>query len=205
LVVRIYMEVDGVINALQAPNLWGPKTFDSIDFGGYTFVWSTEAVASLEAMCSRDDVEIVWLTTWSSNINVLARLLGFGHVFAEARVIEEIEMWSTPFEKADALLRDLEENPLSGGWMWLDSVSDDVMQSTEYVERMVMENGYVPPISDVVGISPSMVKYMSKRIREDLVRKTPRLPDGRWNFEKIMREIKEAEDVDGQELGKGEE
>jgi len=160
--MRIYLEVDGVINALQAPNLWGQKTFDSITFDGFVFVWSTEAVQKILEVCDRLDAELVWVTGWSENIPELARLLGFGHVGAEARVLEDVGIGSTPFEKADALLRDLEENPVgvNSGWVWLDSASDDVMQSNEYVQRMMVENGYVPPVSEIVGITPALLEYI---------------------------------------------
>lgn len=163
--MRIYLEVDGVINARHAPDLWGSETFDSIDFGGYTFIWSTEVVARIVRICEKYNAEIVWVSSWSEKIPVLARLLGFGHIGAEARVLEDVGIGSTPFEKADSILADLEENPvLSPGWMWLDAVSDDVVQSNEYVGRMVMENGYVPPISDVVGLTPDLVRYMEKEV-----------------------------------------
>lgn len=162
--MRIYMEVDGVVNARHSPDMWGSETFDSIDFGGYTFIWSTKAVSEIVRICEQYNAEIVWVSSWSEQVPVLARLLGFGHIGAEARVLEDVGVGSTPFEKADAILRDLESAPSAKGWMWLDAVSDDVVQSSEYVGRMVMENGYVPPISDVVGLTPDLVKYMGKKV-----------------------------------------
>jgi len=162
--MRIYMEIDGVVNARHSPDLWGSESFDSIDFAGYTFVWSTKVVSKIVDMCEKFDAEIVWVSSWSEQMPVLARLLGFGHIGAEARVLEDVGVGSTPFEKADAILRDLEISPSTRGWMWLDAVSDDVVQSNEYVGRMVMENGYVPPISDVVGLTPELAKYMEKKV-----------------------------------------
>lgn len=201
--MRIYMEIDGVINAVQAPNLWGQKSFDSIDYDGYTFVWSTEAVAELVRLCEDFNCEIVWVTSWAEQMPVLARLLGFGHVGAEARVLEDMWMGSTPFEKADAILRDLEEYPVSSGssgstWGWLDATSDDVMQSNEYVARMLLEGGggYVPPVSDVVGITPALLDHMRSLLRKKKVgdmRKPQRDAMGRW--------ISRGDGGDGEEGG----
>lgn len=195
--MRIYLEIDGVINAPQAASLWGPKTFDSIDFGGYTFVWSTSAVAELVELCEKADAEIVWLTSWSADIPVLARLLGFGHIGAEGRVVEEIGVGSTPFEKADALLQDLQDNPCSE-WVWLDAVSEDVMQSNPYVQRMLIDGGHVPSLSDIVGVTPSLMKYLRGEILKGKVRKTPRKPDGRFDSDRI-REIWEMGESEGGE------
>jgi hypothetical protein len=174
--MRIYLEIDGVINAPQAASLWGQKTFDSIDFGGYTFVWATSAVAELLSLCEESDAEIVWLTSWSEDIPVLARMLGFGHIGAEGRIVEEIGVGSTPFEKADALLQDVASNPVggAGGWVWLDPVSEDVLQSSAYVQRMLIDGGggFVPPLSEVVGITPSLMKYLRDELAMGKMRKT---------------------------------
>jgi hypothetical protein len=178
---RIYLELDGAINAPRAADLWGLKSFDSIDFGGYTFIWSTSAVAELVTLCEDFGAEIVWLTGWSEDIPVLARLLGFGHIGAEGRVLEEIGIGSTPFEKADVLLQDVMDNPLSGdGWIWLDPVSDDVLQSSAYVHRMLVDGGggFVPPLSEVVGITPSLVRYLRGELSSGKMRKTSKGTEG---------------------------
>lgn len=160
--MRIYMEIDGVINAPQAPGLWGARTFDSISYGGYVFVWSTAVVEALVKLCEMSDSEIVWVSGWNENIDVLSRLLGFGHVGADAMVLESVVNGSTPFEKADAILFDLEENPLKPGerWVWMDASSDDVMQSEDYVYRMLTMNGYVPPLVPGLGVTPSLMQHL---------------------------------------------
>ena len=156
------MEVDGVINAPKAPATWGAPTFDSIDFERYIFVWSTAVVDALVKLCERTDTEIVWVSGWNEQIHILSRLLGFGHIGADARVLDTVVRGSTPYEKADALLLDLEENPLGAGdkWVWLDASSDDVMQSEEYVYKMLTMNGYVPPLVPSLGITPSLMQHL---------------------------------------------
>jgi hypothetical protein len=160
--MRIYMEIDGTVNAAQSPGVWGAPTFDSIAYQGYVFVWSTAAVDALVKLCERAGAEIVWVSGWNSDIDVLSRLLGFGHLGADARVLESIGKGSTPFEKADALLLDLEENPLRNGegWVWMDPSSDDVMQSEDYVYRMLTMNGHVPPLTPGMGITPSLMQHL---------------------------------------------
>lgn len=160
--MRIYMEVDNVINAVHGPKAWGPESFDSIDFDGMIFVWASDAVEQLVKMCKFTDAEIVWVSGWNERMPVLARLLGMGYVGADGRVLEDIGRGSTPYEKADAILADLVENPLGKGerWVWLDSASDDVMQSDAYVREMLMSEGSVPPILEGVGLTPSLLKYL---------------------------------------------
>lgn len=156
------MEIDGVINAPKAPGIWGARTFDSIDFERYVFVWSTAAVEAIVKLCERAGAEIVWVSGWNEQIDVLARLLGFGHTGADARVLESVVRGSTPYEKADALLLDLEENPLAPGekWVWMDPSSDDVMQSEDYVYKMLTLNGYVPPLVPGLGVTPSLMQHL---------------------------------------------
>lgn len=160
--MRIYLEIDGVINAPQGPNIWGAPTFDSISFDGYVFVWSTAVVDALVKLCGKTDTEIVWVSGWNESIPVLSRLLGFGHLGADARVLDMVGTGSTPYEKADAILADLEENPLRGedGWVWMDPSSDDVMQSEDYVYKMLTMNGYVPPLDFGMGITPSLMQHL---------------------------------------------
>lgn len=156
------MEVDGVINAPKGPGVWGAPTFDSIDYERYVFVWSTAAVDALVKLCEMSGAEIVWVSGWNESINVLSRLLGFGHTGADARVLESVVRGSTPYEKADAILLDLEENPLRAGdkWVWMDPSSDDVMQSEDYVYKMLTMNGYVPPLTPGLGITPSLMQHL---------------------------------------------
>ena len=156
------MEVDGVVNAPKAPSNWGAPSFDSINYEGYIFVWSTAVVDALVKLCERTDTEIVWVSGWNESVDVLSRLLGFGHIGADARVLESIEVRSTPYEKADAVLLDLEENPLRPGerWIWLDPSSEDVMQSDDYVYKMLSMDGFVPPLVTGLGITPSLMQHM---------------------------------------------
>lgn len=160
--MRLYLEVDGVINAPQAPGIWGARTFDSIDFEKYIFVWSTAVVDSLVTFCEKTNAEIVWVSGWNEHIAVLSRLLGFGHIGADARTLESVFRGATPYEKADAVLLDLEENPLRPGekWVWMDPSSDDVMQSEDYVYKMLSMNGYVPPLTPGMGITPSLMQHL---------------------------------------------
>lgn len=160
--MRIYMEIDGVVNAPQGPSVWGAPTFDSISFDGYVFVWSTAVVDALVKLCSKSDTEIVWVSGWNESIHVLSRLLGFGHMGADARVLEGVGSGATPYEKADAILADLEENPLrkDSGWVWMDPSSDDVMQSDDYVYKMLTLNGHVPPLDMGTGITPSLMQHL---------------------------------------------
>lgn len=66
---RIYLDVDGVLNALSKTNLaetsgWPEESWSSKKIRGYIIRWSSELVGALNTIDERDDVEFIWLTTW---------------------------------------------------------------------------------------------------------------------------------------------
>lgn len=66
---RIYLDVDGVLNAVtrQTPEGTGWEMWEKVGVNGYTITYAPELVAALNEIAERDDVEIVWLTTWQGN------------------------------------------------------------------------------------------------------------------------------------------
>lgn len=65
---RIYLDVDGVLNALSktTPGAWSPESWNAKKIRGYVIRWSSELVHILNTINERDDVEFIWLTTWGS-------------------------------------------------------------------------------------------------------------------------------------------
>jgi hypothetical protein len=80
---RIYLDVDGVINAVLSgsPDHWGETAEgDAVADGNtYPIVWAPAMVAELAAL---ENVEIVWTTTWRDDaVRSIAPLIGLGEDF----------------------------------------------------------------------------------------------------------------------------
>lgn len=70
---RIYLDVDGVLNAVtrQTPEGTGWEMWEKVGVNGYTITYSPELIAGLNEIAEMDDVEIVWLTTWQANAKTM--------------------------------------------------------------------------------------------------------------------------------------
>lgn len=180
--MRLYLEVDGVINAVYGPRAWAGQVaegrsndvFDSVTFDGYTFVWSREVVSRLVEWAERDGNEIVWASIWDPQIDILSRVLGFGRTGADARSLQVRSAkdspgkgYVTPFSKLQAILEDVKENPVpDSDWVALDPeiavMLDAEGDSLEWLKQLAIVGGDVPPIDANVGITPGMMMYLDK-------------------------------------------
>lgn len=69
---RIYLDVDGVLNAVQREfpsDSW--QNWDRVGVNGYSIAYSPDMVAALNEIAEMDDVEFVWLTTWQANAKTM--------------------------------------------------------------------------------------------------------------------------------------
>lgn len=69
---RIYLDVDGVLNAVQRgfpSNSW--ENWDRVGVNGYSIAYSPDMVAALNDIAGMEGVEIVWLTTWQANAKTM--------------------------------------------------------------------------------------------------------------------------------------
>ena len=176
--MRLYLEVDGVINAVYGPRSWvghvaegqSPDVFDSVTFDGYTFIWSRELVRRLVAWAEQDGNEIVWATSWDLQIETLSRLLGFGRVGADARSLDVTSApdtlgmgFVTPFSKMRAILEDVKAFPVEGeNWVALDSSLSELMdaEGVEWVTNVALTGGDIPPIVAEIGVTPGLMSYI---------------------------------------------
>jgi len=176
--VRLYLEIDGVVNAVYGPRSWvghvaegqSPDVFDSITFDGYTFIWSRELVRRLVAWAEQDGNEIVWATSWDLQVETLSRLLGFGRVGADARSLDVTSApdtlgmgFVTPFSKMRAILEDVKAFPVEGeNWVALDSSLGELMdaEGVEWVTNVALTGGDIPPIVAEIGVTPGLMSYI---------------------------------------------
>lgn len=63
---RIYLDVDGVINACNRSGLpeWGWKSGEKVRVNGYGITYSPDFVSLLNRVAARRGVGVYWLTTW---------------------------------------------------------------------------------------------------------------------------------------------
>lgn len=123
---RLYLDVDGAINADEPPFPEVKSTRVQIDYGGgmmsrMPLTWAPEVVAELDALRDEFDVELVWLSTWNemhASMTSLAPALGglYG-----GRAIMDIDAVSSDIGrgwwKAQSIIADQENSPAPFVWV----------------------------------------------------------------------------------------
>lgn len=149
--VRIYQDVDGVLNAKMP--YWGdkPRNGHAKDNGyEYRIRWSATMAAELDGL----DADRVWLTTWCDNANTeIAPLLGLS---GPSRVLLPRSgrvTFPSIFWKVDALSEEQINDP--SPFIWLE---DELMdEDRELVEKL---GGCAPKINSQTGISKANMEEM---------------------------------------------
>lgn len=122
---RIYIDVDGVINACSSGDFpaWGWETGDKVRVNGYRITYSPSFVALLNRIAARRGVGIYWLTTWCYDAaQKLAPAIGLAGL--EWPVVGH-HHWSRaiglPWWKHLAIVEHLEiSDPFDGPVLWID-------------------------------------------------------------------------------------
>ena len=113
---RLYLDVDGVVNAWHADRSWGDMSEgDAGPSGGgvFTIKWSPTMIEELKAL----DLEIVWLTTWRDYAEPL--IGGLTGVGVGSRHIDPLDGYTTfpsIMWKTRALIQDQIDNPMPFVW-----------------------------------------------------------------------------------------
>lgn len=123
--VRIYIDVDGVINAFTTKPAWGePPRQDRIL--GYVITHHKGLIDSLNEIAENDHVEFVWLTTWQNHaVTDLAPVVGLDGPWRaltseNCRPTGYIGFQNTAYWwKLDSIIEDLHENPVDK-FIWID-------------------------------------------------------------------------------------
>lgn len=180
--VRLYLDVDGVLNALAPHKKWGEDIFkngraearhdffgnavalEEDSWGGlrdhpsFPMRWSEGLIDALNEL----DVELVWLTTWRQDApGSVAPLMGIKH---EGRVLHPLS-GETTFPsigwKFDALMKDLEENTVDA-FIWADDEIYDLPGVAHYALAALNED--IPHVlvapDSTFGITPEDVSKM---------------------------------------------
>ncbi|MGL4999432.1 MAG: hypothetical protein ACRC5T_10730 [Cetobacterium sp.] len=149
---RLYLDVDGVINAWYAHLRWPEDSIENqiaqVGRGNYKIIWSRDMIAELSSL----NLDLHWATTWQGAANeTLAPMIEFG---ADSPVIrpprgEEVSFPSI-FWKFESIQADQEVNP--GPFVWI----DDEITITHM--HWAKENGglAIAPVADY-GITPDIL------------------------------------------------
>ena len=167
--VRLYLDFDGVINALQCLTPWpdsevkygfehgaplaSPNTHVRFDH-----LWSQGLVNALKAL----DVELVWATTWTKTASEsLGKKLGLGHGARYLAPLNGELTYPTISWKQEALWADQHEFP--SPFIWVD---DELTHKHEViVEETFGGTGLVVSSNYYTGVTPQQVAKMQSFIQ----------------------------------------
>lgn len=96
---RVFIDVDGVINAvcdprLPFPDCWSPDTWATSDANGFTITWSTGVAQALRTLFTTPRLEVIWLTTWTEDARTkIAPLLELADAPALPQPFREKNGW----------------------------------------------------------------------------------------------------------------
>ena len=161
--MRLYMDVDGVVNAWYADRAWG-LGMESDDVCAYVLAWSSKMVRRLGSLLESGELELVWLSGWGKDSLFVAEAVGWGF---KGRVLGPLGgelTFPSAYWKAEALWEDLAG--YEGYWAWFDSGLSEIAMLSEYAEIFDADRGYVPAINGDVGITPEML--ISLELKMDL-------------------------------------
>lgn len=178
--VRLYLDVDGVLNAYYAHKKWNEeagetgRAFSKYDFCGFRTVddnaeapsfdmhWSKGLIRALNGL----DVELVWLTTWRQDaFDSVGPLMGLEHVGRVLHPLSRVTTFPSITWKLDSLLADLEDNP--SPFIWADDEIFDLRGQALYALKTLEEDIphiLVSPDSNF-GITPADIERMQNFVR----------------------------------------
>lgn len=113
--VDIYLDVDGVLNAVcpDTPQTWGWGESECVTVKGFPIRYSPKMVDRFNALAARDDVQVHWLTTWLRDApEMLCRKIGLDGCgwpvlgaaeWAAPRKMSDYSWWKLPAARAHFL------------------------------------------------------------------------------------------------------
>lgn len=154
--VRLYLDVDGVINA-QMPFGWGRlQNGHGKDSEGYEFRirWAPRMIEELTKL----DVDLVWTTTWRSAAETaIAPLTGLTLPSRVLHPLSGVTTFPSIHWKLEALIADQRESP--SPFIWVD---DEIGMRDMFVAEAL--NGLAISANPVIGISVANVEAMQRYI-----------------------------------------
>ena len=103
--MRLYMDVDGVVNAWYADRAWG-LGMESEDVCAYVLAWSAKMVRRLGSLLDGGDLELIWLSGWGKDSLFVAEAVGWGMVGRVLGPVSGELTFPSAYWKAEALWED---------------------------------------------------------------------------------------------------
>jgi hypothetical protein len=143
---RLYLDVDGVLNAWYADHMWGALK-EGVG-GVYTIKWAPAMVEELNKL----DVDLVWLTTWRDEApETIAPLLGVKLPSRVLHPLSGVTTFPSMWWKFEAVRHDQEQNP--GRFLWFDDELE--IHHVIYAQKT---NGLALPVDHNLGITPGQIE-----------------------------------------------
>jgi len=158
--MRLYLGVDGVINAFKSHHEWGLDGADSDSVCGYDFMWSQDMINALvELHEAYPQLELVWVSTWQDDCVAVAEAVGLGDWGTKARILRPHDGKVTHpgiFWKAEVVWNDIRIGFGKYEWAWFESDIWKLREpgtDSEYSDLLGESGGgYVPDIFRELGI-----------------------------------------------------
>jgi hypothetical protein len=162
--VRLYLDVDGVINT-DTFGHWGDSKDEGYAYAegrGYKIRWSPAMIDALSAL----PLELVWTTTWRDDAPAYIAPLVRWEAGKTARVLHPPTgvmgdntylYWPSIYWKHEAVLLDQTETP--SPFIWLD---DELSERNLLAADLL--GGLAIPINPVMGITPEVIAQIEEYI-----------------------------------------
>lgn len=151
---RIFLDVDGVLNAVRDsnPQFWEEWNVEVCD--GYYIRHALDMGRALHNIFERDDVEVIWLTTWQDTANDwIAPLFGWGNFEA---IIDDGS--STGWWKLEAVQKmwELDKTP----FIWIDDDISYDPESIQWAENLSDSDRLIISPKTHTGITPYHIELI---------------------------------------------
>lgn len=167
--MRVYMNVDGVVNAFSCHKTWDWSRIGSEDYKGFAVRWSEEMVSRLLELSEVGrGLELIWVSSWGGDCRGFAKVVGLGALGEKAKVLGPVSGVMTfpdVYWKAEAIWDDLQG--YAGGWAWFDPSAVLLADILDYQD--FLSDGYVPIVDMAYGITPEMMLELELRMEKEVV------------------------------------
>lgn len=165
---RIYIDVDGVLNAFNMSKWFKLRSgawesdYSSVIVRGYRITFNQELIDSLNEMNELENVEFVWLTTWTDNAAIdLAPAIGLKGDWRVLKTDDAAPVYpgdrgATGWWKFGAIQDDLVENP-TDRFVWIDDELSSRFGAKEWAYESYPEVSLLISPDDSEGLRPDEV------------------------------------------------
>lgn len=158
----IYLDVDGVLNAVQKQNpseaATGWNLWQTEPVNGWPILWAPELIDELNALAAREDVTFKWLTTWTYDAaKVLSPAIGINGENWDVLDGDQHGWRGAYWWKLQSIQKDVLET-MPDQFIWVD---DDISAERVAIEWIAgRDNGY--------AISPFTVEALTRDHLEEI-------------------------------------